>query len=112
MSEPSSKPSLFPDEPVPYPADDVLPEYSSAATSSPRRSVAPCTEHRATLQHNGRTWLTLLLRSHIAHTGTQPYFFGAGPITGTVELDLAKPEGIQTITIQVRARLECATLAR
>jgi hypothetical protein len=106
MSEPSSKPSLFAETPpAPYPANDVLPEYSLAARSAPPRSVACSAEHRATLQTNGRTWLTLLLRSHTAHAGTQPYFLGSTPIKGAVELDLAKPECVQKITVQVQARL-------
>jgi hypothetical protein len=111
MSGLSPKHTPFADEIEPCPADDVLPEYSPAAHSASSQSTAPHAEHRATLHHHGHTWLTLLLRSHIAHEGKQPYFFGGAPITGAVELDLVKADDIEKITIQVRKSIGCATLA-
>jgi hypothetical protein len=86
-------PTESPDPSSPARTDD-LPDYNSASTS--RRS-----QHTYTIDRSGRPWLTWNVNSQAAKPADLPYFFGFTPITGSVVLDLNKPEYITSISIEV-----------
>jgi hypothetical protein len=76
---------------------DSLPAYTGSA-------ARPQTEHRFTLRKASKPWLTLVLPSKAAKADDLPYFFGHAPITGRVELDLAKREYFVGLEIQVSSK--------
>jgi hypothetical protein len=77
------------------PLAEVPPDYHM--TTAARR-----VHHTYTLEHDTKTWFTFELASRAPSADRLPYFFGLAPITGRVVLDLAKPEYITAITIEVR----------
>lgn len=50
---------------------------------------------------NDKPWLTLLVNSRSPKPKFLPLFFGKDAISGTVELDLAKPETIREVKVTV-----------
>jgi hypothetical protein len=72
----------------------------SSSTSSIR------TEHRYCLTNgkgkgNAKPWLTLLVNSRSPKPNFLPLFIGKDTISGTVELELAKPETVREVKVTV-----------
>jgi hypothetical protein len=91
------------DVPPPSPAQSQIsssPGGLSSPTSSPR------SQHRYSLTNgkgkgNDQPWLTLLVSSRSPRPNFLPLFIGNDSISGTVELDLAKPETVREIKVTV-----------
>jgi hypothetical protein len=72
----------------------------------PPRAAVPFTEHAYALTSRaGRAWATLRVRSRARAPGHRPYFFQGDAIAGAVELDLARPDHIRAVEVEVRTRL-------
>jgi hypothetical protein len=78
-----------------------LPDEELPAYSGPSRTSRPTTQHAYHLQKDGRTWLTLNLASRALSEKHIPTFIGPSTITGSVQLDLAKPEHLLAIELTV-----------
>jgi hypothetical protein len=77
----------------------LLSSASSSSSTSPIRS-----EHRYCLtkgKGNDRPFLTLLVSSRSPRPKFLPLFIGKDSISGTVELDLEKPETIREVKVTV-----------
>jgi hypothetical protein len=81
---------------------DTRPEGVENLGSPAPEASGHGTEHRYAKSKGRRPWLTLIIQSRASRAEDLPYFFGHTPITGRVELDLAKPQCITKITLQVR----------
>jgi hypothetical protein len=79
-----------------------LPDEDLPAYSGPDRTPRPLTQHAYHLQKDGRTWLTLNVASRAFRPTYIPAFIGRASITGSVQLDLAKPEYLQAVDVVVR----------
>ena len=78
---------------------------TSLSASSPLR-----TQHQYCLTNgndngkgNDQPWLTLLVSSRSPKQKCLPLFIGKDTISGTVELDFAKPETVREVKVTVRA---------
>lgn len=88
---------LFSKEDAPSPAG------SSSSTSS------MLTQHQYCLSNGkgrDRPWLTLRVRSRSPKSKFLPLFIGKDSISGTVELEFAKPETVREMKVTVRAVLD------
>jgi hypothetical protein len=85
--------------------DEELPEYSE-----PDRTPRPLTQHAYRLEKSDRPWLVLNVASRALRPTHIPAFVGFAPISGSVQLDLPKPEYIHAMDIVVRrSSLRAAT---
>jgi len=80
---------------------NLLPPAGFSSSTSPIRS-----EHKYCLTNgkgkgNDRPWLTLFVGSRSPKSGFLPFFIGKDSISGTVELDLEKPETIREVKVTV-----------
>jgi len=79
----------------------LLSPASFSPSTSPLRS-----EHRYCLMNgkgkgDDRPWLTLFVNSRSPKPNFLPFFVGKDAISGTVELDLEKPETIREVKVTV-----------
>ena len=94
---------LFSKEDTPSPSLTQLP--SPAISSSSKSSI--CTQHKYCLtigkgKGADRPWLTLRVSSRSPKSKLLPLFIGKDSISGTVELELAKPETVREVKVTVR----------
>ena len=86
-----------------------LPGYSPRETHNAGRLPrfeSSVVEHVYTLPNSkGHNWLTLKVKSHAKSPNLLPQFMEGHLITGFIEMDLPKPEGIQSITLTVSSYL-------
>lgn len=76
--------------------DSVLPGYSAGYSSSQTPA-----EHSVNLDNKGTPWLSITVQSRANKASPHPLFYEGDQICGTVQLDLAKPDAIKSITITV-----------
>jgi hypothetical protein len=92
-----------------YLKEDTLASKSQTHLLSPASfsSTQPiCSEHQYCLtkckgKGNDRPWLTLFVSSRSPKPKLLPLFIGKDSISGTVELDLEKPETIREVKVTV-----------
>jgi hypothetical protein len=85
--------------------DEELPEYMGLQTRTPDVAITrrELTTHETTANTSkGTPWLTLKVRSRARNPTQLPQFWEGDTITGSVDLDLQKPESIVGVTISVR----------
>ena len=96
-----------------YTKEDVPPSPAQPQFSSSPGGLSPSTsslrsQHRYSLT-NGKgkstdqPWLSLLVSSRSPKPNFLPLFIGNDSISGTVELDLAKPEAVREVKVTVCA---------
>jgi hypothetical protein len=85
------------------------PLFSKEDTPSPAGSSSSpssmLTQHQYRLTNskgNDRPWLTLRVSSRSPKSKLLPLFIGKDPISGIVELELAKPETVREVKVTVR----------
>lgn len=98
---PFSPPFSKEDTPSPSLTQLPSPAGSSSSTSYIR------TQHQYSLtigkaKCNDRPWLTLRVSSRSPKSKLLPLFIGKDPISGTVELELAKAETVREVKVTVR----------
>jgi hypothetical protein len=94
-------PFYFKDALASKPQTHLLSPASFSSSTSPIRN-----EHRYCLtkgkgKGNDRPWLTLFVSSRSPKPKLLPLFIGNDSISGTVELDLGKPETIREVKVTV-----------
>jgi hypothetical protein len=77
--------------------DEDLPAYPGSR--GPNRRI---TQHAYHLRKDGKTWLTLNVASRAHSEKHIPSYIGSATMTGSVQLDLPKPEHLLGIGITVR----------
>ncbi|KAA1477189.1 hypothetical protein DENSPDRAFT_884883 [Dentipellis sp. KUC8613] len=100
-------------EPPPYvpqhsrrPRPLTLPSYSLASAPSIAQSLSTPyqSEHQYSLENSkGLPWASLHIRSRSPSSHSLPLYFEHDVISGSVSLDLGKPDGIRGVMITVQA---------
>lgn len=81
-----------------------------SSSSSARSQHQYCLTNR-NVKGQDRPWLSLLLSSRSPKSDNLPMFIGKDAISGTVELDLTKPENIREVVVTVGVSLVMSTLS-
>ncbi|EPQ53926.1 hypothetical protein GLOTRDRAFT_44143 [Gloeophyllum trabeum ATCC 11539] len=82
--------------------DDALPSYTREDSNLQIRSDGPggAPSHECSLESKGKKWLNLIIKnSRAASTRSLPIFNDGDAITGTVEVELDKPDGIKSVAV-------------
>lgn len=80
--------------------DNELPGYTTRA-AAPAAAGTARTEHKYSLESNGRPWLSIYVSSRSPSASSAPFFLEGDTISGRVELNLEKAEGLKGISIAV-----------
>ncbi|KAJ7455298.1 hypothetical protein B0H11DRAFT_2161072 [Mycena galericulata] len=79
---------------------DELPGYTSRA--APAAAGTARSEHKYSLENNGRPWLFIFVSSRSPSAASAPFFLEGDTVSGRVELDLDKAEGLKGISIAIQ----------
>ena len=89
----------------------LLSPASLHSSSSSARSQHQYCLTNGNVKGQDRPWLSLLLSSRSPKSEYLPMFIGKDAISGTVELDLTKPENIREVVVTVGVLLVMSTLS-
>ncbi|KAJ7650104.1 hypothetical protein FB45DRAFT_9710 [Roridomyces roridus] len=81
--------------------DEELPAYTSRDAAAPPPSTTR-SEHKLSLETNGRAWLFIYVSSRSPNPASSPYFLEGDTVSGRVEIDLVKAEGLKGISIAIQ----------
>jgi hypothetical protein len=89
---------LFSKKDIPPPSLIQLPSPTGSSIRTQHQYCLP----NGKSEGNDRPWLTLRVSSCSPKSKHLPLFIGKGPISGIVELELAKPETVREVKVTVR----------